>query len=224
MDSDGEDRPSELKRLIDTAVSSPGLATIAQRTKRSESLTFRALYRVYTALFRVLTSHSINFGNFCVLPFESLDQVVSRPDVWNNFAATIIRARLPLSFVPTTRGRRFEGQSKMNFLNLILHGIGAMSVFSDIVFMRILLASCSVFLAVTLTILFVVWLRLFTELAIPGWTTNILGFLVLIALNSVMLTVMMAFLQLNSRASVQPAPRDYAMSFVRDIRTFASDA
>jgi glycosyltransferase involved in cell wall biosynthesis len=222
MDSDGEDRPTELRRMIDTALGNPQCTVLAQRAKRSEGILFRVFYRVYVGLFRLLTGHSLNFGNFCILPFAHLDRLVSRADIWNNFAATIICARLPMKLLPTVRGCRYAGQSKMNFVSLIVHGFGAMSVFSDIVFTRILFATSILLVAVTLGLCSVVGIRLLTDLAIPGWTTNIFGILVLIGINAVMLTVMMAFLQFGRRSSVQQAPREFAMDFVRENRDLIS--
>jgi polyisoprenyl-phosphate glycosyltransferase len=223
LDSDGEDRPHELIRLIEAALEHPGLAVVARRAKRSEGWTFRVFYFLHTVLFRILTGHKINFGNFCVLPFAFLDRLTARPDIWNNFAATIIRARLPLKYISTTRGARYAGQSKMNFVSLIVHGLGTISVFSDIVFVRILCASSVLFGLSVLSILVVIAIRLFTALAIPGWATSASGFLILIGFQAVMLPIMMAFLLLNSRASLQPIPKDYALSFVRQSRIVNSD-
>lgn len=218
MDSDGEDRPSDLRRMIGTALKNPGSIVLAERTKRSEGILFRVFYRIYLTLFRVLTGRRLNFGNFCLLPFTHLDPLVSRPDIWNNFAATIIRARLPLTLLPTVRGTRYSGQSQMNFVGLIIHGLGAMSVFSDIVFTRILFASTILLAMVALGIGAVVGIRVLTDVAIPGWATNVFGLLVLIGFNAVILTVLMAFLQLSSRSSVQPPPREFAKSFIREER------
>jgi len=109
----------------------------------------------------------------------------------------------------------------MNFVDLIAHGLGAMSVFSDLIFVRMLFASSALLLLIVIGVIAAIGIRLFTDLAIPGWATNMVGFLVLLGFNAVMLTVMMAFLQLNRRASLQPVPRDYAMGFVREMRVFA---
>ena len=61
---------------------------------------------------------------------------------------------------------------------------------------------------------------MFSDLAIPGWTTNVFGFLLVIGFQTIMMAVMMAFLLLNNRASVQVAPSDVAGGYVREIRTF----
>ncbi len=221
MDCDGEDRPADLARLLDTVGARPGLAAIAQRAKRSEGAAFRFLYKIYVLIFRLLTGHRIDFGNFCLLPFGYLDRLVSRPDIWNNFAATIIRSRIPLERVATARGQRYAGQSRMNFAGLIAHGLGAMSVFSEVVFVRILFASGVLLALVGLGIVGVVGVKFLTSLAIPGWTTNVLGFLVLIGIQAVMMAVMMAFLLLNARSSMQTMPVDFAQGFVRESRVVA---
>jgi hypothetical protein len=103
----------------------------------------------------------------------------------------------------------------MNFVSLILHGLGAMSVFSDVIFIRILLVSLGIFVGSLLGVASVAYLRFFTDLPIPGWTTNVFGFLLLTGFNAVMLTVMMLFIQLNRRASVQQSPKEHALSFVK---------
>ena len=215
MDSDGEDSPDELRKLLTTSFQFPRTVIIAERTKRSEGLRFRFFYHIYVRLFQILTSHSLKFGNFSILPFEYVGQLIARPDTWNNFAASVIRARLPIRSVPTIRRRRYAGVSKMNFVSLILHGLGAMSVFSDVIFIRILLVSLGIFVGSLLGVASVAYLRFFTDLPIPGWTTNVFGFLLLTGFNAVMLTVMMLFIQLNRRASVQQSPKEHALSFVK---------
>jgi glycosyltransferase involved in cell wall biosynthesis len=221
MDSDGEDQASELRRMIDTVLANPEYAVLAQRNKRSEGLLFRVFYRVYIIAFRLLTGQRLKFGNFCLMPFTHLDRLVSRPDIWNNFAATIIRARLPIKLLPTVRGKRYEGESRMNFLSLVIHGLGAMSVFSDIIFTRMLLASSISLMTVALGLCSVVGIRFFTNLAIPGWATNTFGFLVLIGINAIMLTLMMLFLQLSTRSSAHEVPREFCTSFIREVRLLA---
>ena len=188
----------------------------------SEGLSFKTSYYAYKAIFRLLTGRTIDFGNFCVLPFTYVATLLSRPEIWNHFAATIVRARLPLKKLPIPRGKRYFGQSKLNFVELIVHGLGAMSVFSEAVFVRVLLASSVMLITSALGILLVVGIRLFTDLAIPGWTTNVFGFLVLIGIEAAMLPIMMAFMLLNGRATLQPLPKDFASGFVRESRLLAT--
>ena len=221
MDSDGEDRPDELVQLINSVIAHPKLAIMAQRVKRSEGLSFRLLYQIYTQAFRLLTGQRIDFGNFCLLPFEYLEQLVNRPDIWNNFAATVIRAQIPLARVPTARGLRYAGKSRMSLVSLVAHGLGAMSVFSEIIFIRILFGSGLLLATVTIGAFVVLGVKMFSGLAIPGWSTSALGFLLVIGFQTIMMVVMMAFLLLNNRASVQVAPSDVVAGYVREIQSFA---
>lgn len=223
MDSDGEDQPRELVRLIRAATAHPGVIVVGRRARRSEGPVFRVFYHAYKALFWLLTGKGIDFGNFCVIPFAHVGALASRPEIWNHFAATIVRARLPLNNIPTARGSRYAGASQMNFISLIVHGLGAISVFSELVFVRILLASLVVFGVSAVGILAVVAIRLFTDLATPGWATSVFGFLLLIGIQAVMMPVMMAFMLLNGRATVQQLPKDVAAGFVREERVMAGN-
>jgi len=215
MDSDGEDTAPELARLIEAAKANPNCVVVAQRAQRSEGQIFRLFYALYIGAFWLLTGRRINFGNFSLLPFEHLARLVHTPDIWNNFPATLIRAGLPLKYVPTARGTRYAGQSKMNLVNLVVHGLGAISVFSEVAFVRILLASTLLFVASMMGLIVVTGVWLFTNLAIPGWATNVFGFLILMSVQAGMLPVMVAFLLLNNRASVRALPKSVAMGFIR---------
>ena len=188
---------------------------VAQRAQRSEGALFRLFYALYVRAFWLLTGRRINFGNFSLLPFEHLARLVHTPDIWNNFPATLIRAGLPLKYLPTARGTRYAGHSSMKLVNLVVHGLGAISVFSEVVFVRILLASTFLFVMSMIGLFVVTCIWLFTTLSIPGWATNVFGFLILMSLQAAMLPVMVAFLLLNNRASLPALPRNVAMSFIR---------
>ncbi|GAA0313921.1 glycosyltransferase family 2 protein [Sphingomonas oligophenolica] len=214
MDADGEDRPAELKQMVDAAAAVPGEAVVAQRYKRSETVGFRLFYWLYVQIFRALTGNRIDFGNFSVLTSEHVGRLVHNANIWNNFAATLIQAKIPIHRVPTARGPRYAGRSHMKLVGLVTHGLGAISVFSDAVFVRILLASFGILAIAVVAVIVVICIRIFTDMAIPGWTTNALGFAVLLSVQAVMLPIMIAFLQLSNRSSFQNIPREHASRLV----------
>jgi glycosyltransferase involved in cell wall biosynthesis len=214
MDSDGEDVPTELKRMVDAIHDAPDTAIVAQRSKRSETLGFRLFYWLYVRVFRMFTGHIIDFGNFSILSADHVRRLVHNSNIWNNFAATLIQAKIPIHRLSTTRGHRYAGRSHMKLVGLVTHGLGAISVFSDAVFIRILIGSFCVFGLAIAAVIAVLCLRLFTDLAVPGWTTNVLGFAVLLSAQAVMMPVMIAFLLLNSRASFQNIPKEHASRLV----------
>ena len=47
MDGDGEDRPEEIKRLIEKIKENPSLSVVAKRVKRSEGPFFQSLYQLH---------------------------------------------------------------------------------------------------------------------------------------------------------------------------------
>ena len=208
MDSDGEDTPVELKRLVQRAEADTDKVVVAQRAQRSESFTFKLFYQFYRLFFSGLTGHRINFGNFMVIPSRWRKRLLSDPNIWNNVAATMVRSRLPIAYLPTRRGRRYFGRSKMNFVSLVEHGLGAISVFAVSAFIRISVASVVLGVASLLAAAGATWIRLNTDMHIPGWTTSMVGITLLISVQAFFIPVMMAFVLLSNRAAGQALPKN----------------
>ena len=200
MDSDGQDRPIDIALLLASSCRHPRDVVLAKRAKRSESYVFRAWYGVYRLLFYALTGQPISFGNFCVIPITAVRRLAHMPELWNNLAASIMRSRLSYTMVPTTRGARLAGRSKMNLVSLILHGLTAMSVYTDTIFVRILLAAAFVAAAAGLGIAAVVGIRTATDLAIPGWATVAAGDLLIILLQTLVIVVVVTLTFLAGRS------------------------
>lgn len=141
MDADGEDRPEDAASLVARCREQDNDRIIfAERTRRSESSLFQAFYRSYQLLHWLLTGIRVRVGNFSVVPALHLPALVTLPALWNHYAAAVFQARLPRHLVPTKRGVRYSGQSKMNFVSLIIHGLQALSVFIEVVAVRLLIA------------------------------------------------------------------------------------
>ncbi len=218
MDGDGEDRPADISRLIAAAHANPGSVIFAGRTKRSESGAFLFGYLIYKMLFRVLTGRRISFGNFSLLPAEVVSRLCHMPEVWNNFAAATIRSRLPWAVVPIERGRRYAGRSRMNYLSLVTHGLSALSVYTDLIFVRILFGCGLVAGTTILGIIVAIAIRLATSLAIPGWTTNVVAALMILLFQTGMLIVATTLMLLSTRSNRPMIPATDAVAFIRDIR------
>lgn len=214
MDSDGEDRPEEVARLLEAARAHPGAVVLAQRAKRSESLGFRLAYRAYKLMFRVLTGRVIDFGNFSLLPIDAVRRLVHMPELWNNLAASILRSRVPFVALPTERGRRYAGTSRMNLPALVLHGLSAMSVYTDVIFVRILAAAAGFAVLGVLVMVAVVALRLLTTLTTPGWATTVVANLAVMLLQTLVIVIGAALMQLAGRSTRQVVPAVDAGGYV----------
>jgi hypothetical protein len=219
MDSDGEDRPSDIVRLLAVARDRPQTVVLAGRARRTESSRFRAGYAAYKLLFRLMVGRQISFGNFCVLPIAAVRRLVYMPELWNNLPAAVLRSRLPHVMVPTERGWRYSGASKMNLVSLVVHGLSAISVYVDTIFVRVLLVS-AVFAALTIMgIVAAVVIRLFTALAIPGWTTTAVGALLILLVQTIVLVVATTLMSLSGRSARPIVPRNDCATFISRIET-----
>jgi polyisoprenyl-phosphate glycosyltransferase len=214
MDCDGEDRPEDLPALLSAGRQHPGQIVLARRAKRSETRIFKTGYWIYKLLFRLLTGRRIDFGNFSLLPMACVRRLVHMPELWNNLAAAILRSRLKCIEVPTQRGCRYAGVSKMNFVSLSVHGLTAMSVYTDAIFVRVLLSAVSVATLTLLGIATAVLIRFSTGLAIPGWTTNVVGALLIMLMQTIVLVVATTLTLLAGRSSRPIVPKIDAPAFI----------
>jgi len=219
MDSDGEDRPIDLLNLIRSSRTQPGHVIMAHRSQRSEGIAFKFGYRVYKAMFRAFTGKTISFGNFSLIPMSAVRRLVHVPDLWNNLPAAIIRSRLRFLPVDTIRGTRYAGQSRMNFPGLIVHGLSAMSVYADVIFVRILMATGFVCGLVLLAMVWVLGIRIFTSMAIPGWATTVIGDLLIILFQALVMIVAITLMILSSRSARPLVPITDTAVFIADVKS-----
>lgn len=218
MDADGEDRPEDLDALLER-FEADGRSRIvfATRARRAERLLFRLCYRIYQIVHLVLTGKGIEIGNFSVVPRARVSSLVTVSELWIHYAAAAVRSRQPLSKVPGVRGRRLDGRSHMGFVALVVHGLSAIAAYSDLVFTRLITGASLLAAAAAIGLGAVVYTRLFTSLAVPGWATFAFGLLLVVLLQTVMFAVGLTFQILGSRQYTTVIPRrDYA-HYVLDV-------
>ena len=106
----------------------------------------------------------------------------------------------------------------MNFVALVTHGLSAISVFGDVVGVRLLIGSLVGSFLAAVGILFVVIVRLFTNRAIPGWATSATGILAIILVQFITIASIFTFFMLSNRTNLGFVPiRDYNL-FVAEVR------
>ena len=220
MDADGEDAPSDISRLLNKFVREDERKVIfAARGLRAEGFLFKFFYKLYRMIHRLAVGFDPRFGNFSVLPASFLERLVVSADLWNHYAAAVVKMKLPYATVPIDRSRRFVGDSKMGFVGLVVHGLSAMSVFGDRVGVRLLIL-CG--FAGLLTIAFIVAaliVKLTTDLAIPGWATYVTGLLLLILSQLAVLSLVFIFVALYSRGQSSFIPIRDCPIYIGRVRT-----
>jgi glycosyltransferase involved in cell wall biosynthesis len=211
MDSDGEDDPRDVPRLLSKYREESGQKIIfAERTKRSESWIFQVFYSFFKLLHYLLTSRQVRVGNFSVIPASRLASLVVVSEMWNHYPAAVYKSRQPLALVPTQRGHRLAGKSKMSFTNLVIHGLSAISVYGDTIGVRLLVATSLLIVLTLAGLVAIVAMRLLTDLAIPGWTTFTVGTLVVILFQAILFSFLFSFIILGDRQGSTFLPlRDY---------------
>ena len=136
MDGDGEDRPEEIKEFINKIDNSNNNPIVGERVKRSEKLTFKICYQLHKLITLTFTGKSIKFGNYTCLPKSTVEKMIKEKATWNSFSGSLKKIENNLFSIPSTRGNRYFGPSKMSFFNLVKHSLSIMSVFRKIFLIR----------------------------------------------------------------------------------------
>lgn len=187
MDSDGEDQPVDVPRLLDALDEQDVSLALARRTQRSESLLFRVMYTVFRIAFRMFTGTTVRSGNFAAQRGDSLRATIGHPAFDLCYSSSLLALRRPTAMVPCARGTRFAGHSRMNAQSLMAHGVRMLLPFAERIAVRaMVLAAVS---AVALVGLFV---ALFV-------TTNTALVVATAAVAALFVTALITFLSLFAR-------------------------
>jgi hypothetical protein len=139
MDGDGEDRPEELNLLIEKTKEHPDTVITADRVKRSEGFIFKFCYLVHKYLTLIFTGKTIKYGNYTCLPKFIVNEMVSEPATWSSFSGSLAKIIKDKKPIPSERGTRYFGPSKMSFINLLKHSLSIIAVFKLTLLIRSIL-------------------------------------------------------------------------------------
>ena len=139
MDGDGEDRPEEIKNFVEYLSYDSDKPIVGERVKRSESLFFKFCYSIHKIITFAFTGKSIKFGNYTCLPRSTIEKMINEKATWSSFSGSLAKLEKERSTIPSTRGPRYFGPSKMSFKNLIIHSLSIISVFKINVLIRSIL-------------------------------------------------------------------------------------
>lgn len=168
MDADGEDDPGA---IVELATIRDASVVFVARGKRSESTGFQLGYRLYRVLFRLVAGRSISFGNYSMIDRRVLGAVIDRSFI--HYAAFLSKQQVPTRVIVRDRRKRLDGSSKMGFNDLGMHAFRSLIEYSDRVLALFLKAFLFLGLVFLLSVLTIVGIKLFTDLAIPGWASNL---------------------------------------------------
>ena len=136
MDGDGEDRPKEIKDLIEKILINPDTSVVAKRIKRSEGSIFQLMYQIHKLVTYLFTGEKINFGNYSCLTKQDIKTLSTKTSLWSSYSGSVKKNIKKLNEINSTRGMRYFGPSKMSLFNLVMHSFSIIAVFKYQVFLR----------------------------------------------------------------------------------------
>jgi hypothetical protein len=152
----------------------------------------------------------------------ALERLSGMHETSTHVAAATVKAKLRRADVPTDRGTRYAGHSKMNFPSLVLHGMRAVMVFSDLVLTRMALALVAMAAAVITVVVGALVVKLLGY-ATPGWVTIVTGFALSLFLQTGLFTMITLIVSSLGRVDTPPRVRERALEYVaRTERTEAA--
>ena len=143
MDSDGEDTPRRNGRTPACLLGDSGQRPFLQNGPGGQNLLCFDVSITSTGFCTSPYRHQCTGGKLQHSALRIPYTLVAMPEMWNHYAAAVFRSGLPFTMIPISRGKRIAGTSKMNFTALVSHGLSAISVFGDIVGVRLLIGSAA---------------------------------------------------------------------------------
>jgi hypothetical protein len=134
MDGDGEDRPEEIKLLVNKILFEPNKSVVAKRIKRSEGFLFQMLYRFHKYLTLFMTGRLINFGNYSCLTKSDLKILSNKASSWSSYSGSFKKNIKNYNEINSIRGTRYFGPTQMSLFKLIIHSLSIIAVFKYRVF------------------------------------------------------------------------------------------
>ena len=134
MDGDGQDRPEEIKSLVEKIKKSK-VFSCSKRIKRSEGF-FQTLYQLHKLITLIFTGQNVNFGNYSILTRNDVEKLHSKASLWSSLSGTVKKNLKPLNEIDSIRGLRYFGPSKMSLVKLVIHSLSIIAVFKYNVFLR----------------------------------------------------------------------------------------
>lgn len=220
MDSDGEDKPEAIPVLIELVKSPDHDVAVAERAKRQESFTFRVFYSVYRRFFKLLTGQQLRFGNFMALTPRAVDRLAGMHETPTHIAAAVVKAKLRRLDARIDRGTRYAGKSSMSFSTLVLHGMRAVMVFSELVLTRMALALIALAGMVSLALGAAIVAKIM-GMATPGWLTTVTGFALSLFLQAGLVAMITLIVSSLGQIETPPRVKTRALEFIREIERAA---
>ena len=141
IDSDGEDNPKKINKLIHLADKNPKTIITANRLQRERSTLYKIFYKLHLLITLILTGKYIDFGNFSAFNSKNLGQLFVNSDLFLAYSAAVAKNAKSIKPYYVNKQKRYYGESKVNIFFLLKHSINIISVFNSNVFKKSIILS-----------------------------------------------------------------------------------
>jgi len=132
MDSDGEDNPVVIKKILDISKKNSGKIIVVSRSKRNEIFFFKFLYYIHIYVLFFISGKIIKFGNFSLLSKKHLRELINSDCSWLAYSSAVVQKfRKNILHIYAPKEKRYAGNSNMNLFNLFYHCLRVHSVFKN---------------------------------------------------------------------------------------------
>ncbi len=122
--------------IAEKALTKKNISVVARRVRRSEGIIFEIFYNLHKLITLIFTGKNMNFGHYSCLTKNDAMLLSTKKSLWSNFAGTAKKFIFNLDSVPSVRGSRYFGPSKMPLLGLVLHSFSIIATFKHQVLFR----------------------------------------------------------------------------------------
>ncbi len=187
MDSDLQDRPEDIPKLLSALVESGSSMAIAKWIKRQDTSFKKAVSSLFFKVSKRITNlqHAPNLGVFRAVRREAIDKVKSIPETTGTLLSLMYWSGLSYEAVELHRDPRFAGISGYNLKKML--ALTADRIFSYSLFpikvatyFGVFMGLASIFLGV-----FFIIEKFALDSVVPGWTSLIVLLLFLFGMNFV---------------------------------------
>ena len=130
MDSDGEDNPQEISKMLDLALKNNDSVITSNRKSRNDPLIIKILYRIHLFITFLFSFKWITFGNFTSFNSINLKNILNDNSSWFAYSSSVIK-NCKIKRIYAKRESRYFDKSKLGLLKLVEHSIRVNSVFSN---------------------------------------------------------------------------------------------
>jgi len=219
LDSDGEDKPEDIPRLLKACeLNNQTKIIFAKRTRRNDGLLFNFFYKIYKFIFRNLTRHELDFGNFSCVPENLLKRITALDTLQTHYSGSVIKAKIPMAKIDCEKGKRLFGSSTMGLSRKLHHSIMSLSLFIEEIAVKSFFSSLAIMIFIILGSLSVFVVRVFTDFLVLGWTSNILLSLFIIFVILLLVALFsLVILIINKNNSPTNFKADESLDLIDDV-------